>query len=146
MRLLPRSRRGRVAVGVGLATVLLAAGWCREYRPWEAHCRGRPVSWWDRAFTRYSQEPVVFCGRWRPWWDRWLYPLGLSEPRDPLAEMVGGGPGVDFDPDAVPVLAALLGSADPNTRRLAIDILGAGGQAARPAAPDLVRTLGDHDG
>src|SRR2546421_7646860 len=44
MRLLPKSRRGRAAVAVGLAA-LLASG-VYEYRPWEAHYRGRPTSWW----------------------------------------------------------------------------------------------------
>ena len=48
MRLLPQSRRGRVALAAGLAA-LLALGWCEWYRPWEAHYKGRPTSWWARA-------------------------------------------------------------------------------------------------
>ena len=53
MRLLPKSRRGRVAVAVVLATaLLLALGWCDWYRPWEARYRGRPASWWEREIAR----------------------------------------------------------------------------------------------
>jgi hypothetical protein len=50
----------------------------------------------------------------------------------------------DGDPDAVPVLIALLKDADVCVRRLAANALGTSGPAAKPAFPDLL-AMSNHD-
>src|SRR5262245_14005064 len=63
MRLLPRSRRGRAAVAVGLAALLAVYRYVFEYRPWEAHYRGRPMTWWAADILRREEIRDVGGGR-----------------------------------------------------------------------------------
>jgi HEAT repeat protein len=106
-------------------------------RPWEAHFRGRPTAWWDRALVREAESR-----RTRLWRDR-MESLGIPVPlpeRDaPSDSLVRGGP------DALPVLAELLASPNPWSRRVAVEQLTRLGPAARPALPALVRALGDDE-
>src|SRR3954471_24126112 len=116
MRLLPRSRRARVAVATGLAAAVLALGWCREYRPWEAHYRGKPTSWW----AAWVGDP-----EWRkprpPWESLWVE----------LRALLGGPYLVDIPdlemppkgPEAIPVLIELLDWPNDKAREWAADKL-----------------------
>jgi HEAT repeat protein len=142
VKLLPTTRRGRLALAGGVLAALALAAWCYEYRPWEAHYLGRPTSWWDRALTRVCEGPPQ---------PAWPAALGIHlpdpEPRfppppedDPEGYLGRGGP------DAVPVLIGLLASRNPVNRRTAAILLRDLGPGAGTAAvPPLLRALGDPD-
>src|SRR4051794_12911549 len=105
MRLLPRSRRRRVALAGGLAAVLLALAWyVFEYRPWEAHYLGRPTSWWAAwVCDPEGRKP-------RPPWenvrDELLARMGVPPPPGlwAMPDLLRNG----RDPEAIPVLIELL--------------------------------------
>jgi HEAT repeat protein len=146
MKLLPKSRRGRLILAGGLLAALAGLGgywYVSEYRPWEQpRYLGRPASWWDQQLTR--QLPVRGTGPWQPPpmspWQQWLVRLGLLRP--PLPAFVR----LDQpDPGAVPVLTALLASNDAGTRAEAARILGRLGPPARPALRALLPCLEDQD-
>src|SRR5262249_46599472 len=94
------------------------------YRPWEAHYRLRPASWWDRQLTRagIEAEPARPSGRRAlppagglgGWLVTWFPAPGLSQLE---RELEDGGP------QAGPGLAELLGSPDRDTRKLACILL-----------------------
>jgi HEAT repeat protein len=144
MKLLPRSRKGR-AVAAGMLAAVLGLGgfwYVSEYRPWEQpRYHGRPASWWDREVTRQLPEhggpPPV------PGWRVWLALLGLLEaPRNAFEELG------ECEPEAVPVLIALLDSPEAGTRATAAQVLGRGrasGPWALAALPALLRRLEDPD-
>ncbi len=67
MRLLPRSRRVRVAVAVTL-TVMALGAWVAWYRPWEAHYHGRPASRWAERYLTWTLCVEVQEG-WRSSYD-----------------------------------------------------------------------------
>jgi hypothetical protein len=159
VKLLPTSRRGRVALAGGLLAALLGGYWyVFEYRPWEpAHYRLRPTSWWDREvqdwkaldFAHPVPGPAPSWARLRPeppWraWQRWVTGRpGVINPRwddwDTHMPLLTG------DPAAVSVLSGLLRSPYSNSRLLAADGLRQVGPEARAAAPSLVALLRDDD-
>jgi len=99
-----------------------------EYRgltaaDWEAEVRH-----WEVVFESYSNKVG-----WRRVWRR---------------EGELGGERMQLltdDPEAVPVLAKLLGSRDPKARRIAVQGLEKVGEQARPAVPALLAALDDPD-
>src|SRR5262245_37046630 len=103
MKLLPKSRRGRVAVVRGLVGARLALYWyVFEYRPWEAHYLGRPTSWWAREYDEpYCPLPgrVGALGLL----EEWLGRVGIRLPGGPVDTRL-----LEGDPEAVPVLTELL--------------------------------------
>jgi HEAT repeat protein len=138
---LPRSPRIRLVLACGLAALVALAGYwfMAEYRPGEEHYRLRPTSWWDRELTRNRVEAERL---------RTVRADAFLDAREAAEEERGGSSDPftalrDGEGDAVPVLAALLDSADNYTRRWAAARLGALGEPARPALPTLVRMLGD---
>jgi hypothetical protein len=139
VKLLPKSRRGRLALAGGLLAALAAYWYGFEYRPWEDHFRGRPTSWWDRELAREWDGPTRPEGQ--PGWRERLARYGLATPApgSPARALRAG------DPAAAPVLAGLLESQDRRTRGLAVEELTALGEAARPAVPALLRRLRDRD-
>jgi hypothetical protein len=142
VKLLPRSRRGKVALAGGLLAALLAAGTVDWWRPWEVRYKGRPSSWWEaRACELVMQldgggvfEPPTF-GVWNfprsgPW--AWLARAGF-----PVEEWTGGEwplRGLLDDPAAAPVLIELLHSRHTKARRFAAFALGRVGRSAAPEA------------
>src|SRR5262245_19289576 len=131
MKRLPQSRRGRVVGACGVATAVLAAGWCYEYRPWEAHFLGRPTSWWERELAR-PRSPAP--------WRGWLESFGLTPPGPPARRC---DLDLDRSEEGVAVSAELLRSRDPEVRRFAADHLYFVGGKARRALPALLAELGD---
>src|SRR5262249_21345135 len=147
VKLLPRSRRGRLALAGGLAVVVLALARCYEYRPWEAHYQGRPTSWWARDVPRWVDTSDYFsarlpdsCAPPLPW-EKWQLRLGLlrREQYHEKFQLLRG------DPAAVPVLVELLRWPDLVVRERAAVGLGDAGAGARPAVPALLAALGDQD-
>jgi hypothetical protein len=116
-----------LVVGVPvLALAGLAAYPCLDYRPWEAHYKGRPASWW--ADQMRAVPPVT---RARP--DGW---------HEPPAAPPGAGPIPHYallrgDPASVPVLLELLGRADTHAALMAAWGL----RNAEGPSPDLGRLL-----
>src|SRR5207237_359059 len=74
VRLLPKTRRGRLALAGGLLAALVLAGWCYDYRPWEARYQGRPTSWWAGEIPRWVKGDGDGAGGPRngpPCWGGW---------------------------------------------------------------------------
>jgi hypothetical protein len=148
VRLLPKTRRGRLALAGGLLALLLGGYWfVFEYRPREAHYKGRPTSWWARECSRLewggsvsawrylslSYTPVPPDGLDGAVWEQWLRQLGVPLPFRPVDERLLRG-----DPAAVPVLIELLRSPEDQSRTAGAYGLGRVGPAAREAAPELL--------
>src|SRR4051812_12536267 len=119
MRLLPESRWTRAAGAVALAALLgLGAYW---YKPWEAHYRGRPTSWWAADILRWEEESLnlfasVYLSRPPSEIADWL--AWLTGNRE-LARHEDDLPLVKGDPAAVPVLTDLLKCPDAKVRYVA---------------------------
>ncbi len=119
MRLLPKTRGVRVALAV--SATALAASWVWLYRPWEAHYRGRPSSWWSERLAetpfglipaRPTRTPV------EEWVNRALAPLGVRTGGNSSGLELGDG-----GAEAVPVLAELLRDPNPQVREWAASFL-----------------------
>jgi hypothetical protein len=140
VKLMPATRRGRLALAGGLLALLLGAYLAQEAydrhkwdRRGEAHFRGRPTSWWDDQLTRRRDEP-------EPSWRTYLRRLGLPVAESgPLAELRNGGP------DAAPVLAELLASRDHDNGSYASLLLRHLGPSARGVVPALLPLLAHPD-
>ncbi len=160
MRLLPRSRKVRVAVAVSLAVMALGTcvGW---YRPWEAHYRGQPASRWAECYVTWGVQPVgspfvrpkswmVFPGA-NPapvrFWHRWAAALGIrlapAEPENWFEsqrwELFRG------NPETVPVLRELLRNPLPGIRQIAVYGLNQVGTRNPEAAAALASAINDSD-
>jgi hypothetical protein len=109
-----------VAAGVGC--------WVYSYRPWEAHYRGRPTSWWARELvTAYEKERALKDSLIKQgpnavapppqWWNEWLKLVGIQK------ELTGEEleAFLDPDPDAIPVLVELLRHPDGLVRAIAAE-------------------------
>jgi hypothetical protein len=126
VKLLPRSRRAQLALAGGVLAALLALGWCYEYRPWEAHYRGRPASWWEKR-VREQIKTVITANNvwfdvispsslgvgWRDWLKGAGVPVCAILPAPPAAEELSRAPG------AFSVLAQLHRSRHTEVRRYA---------------------------
>jgi hypothetical protein len=117
-----------------LALLALPGYWyVFEYRPWEAHYRGRPTSWWAEEIARASPwDGYVDHPPWLSWVGQ--FGLPLPERHRPWFALAEG------EADAVPVLAELL-ARDPRKHGLAIVYLGHLGAKARPAVPSILPLL-----
>lgn len=152
------SRKRKVAVWVGLPLAVALAvaiavppnrhtllGYLRR----EPTYRGRPARYWAWEAGRWrvgavgsdrAQQTRSFY-RERPPWAAWLGRAAHPDPfgaRFPLPLLQG-------DPEAVPVLAALLAHDDATVRRIAAAGLAQIGLPARAAAPALLPLLRDAD-
>jgi hypothetical protein len=112
----------------GLAAAV-AAGvvwWVLSYRPWEAHYRGRPTSWWARELVAvYEKERALKDSLIEQgpnavapppqWWNEWLKLVGIQ------TELTGDDWELllSSDPDAIPVLLELLRHPDGLVRAIA---------------------------
>jgi hypothetical protein len=68
----PESRRGRVVLALALSLAL--AGFCDWYKPWQAHFRGRPSSYWAEVLADAERNRFDRAGTNQPpppFW-RWL--------------------------------------------------------------------------
>ncbi|OAI46022.1 hypothetical protein AYO44_12125 [Planctomycetaceae bacterium SCGC AG-212-F19] len=120
-------------------------GWLRG----EVFYQGMPVSWWANEIESLYQPmwvPVsVSIIRRTTWsverhpslWDKIRERLGLKNTAVPVMDTTLGGPLVDGDADALPLLLALVRNPSPKVRRLAISGLEAQGQK-RPKVPPVV--------
>jgi HEAT repeats len=110
--------------------------------------QGLTASQWESEIRRWEVGPVILHGgtadafwvRHQPFWNSWLKYVGIKP-----GEVCHDMPLLHGDPDAVPVLAELLASHDPQARRLAAQGLEKVGEKARSTVPDLIRALDDED-
>jgi hypothetical protein len=126
--------------------VALAAAWARRYRPWEAHYKGRPTSWWSEQVRCLPLEGLSIPELPPPplakdWLERameycGIRPFGSDEPR--ADEVLRG------DPAAVPVLIELLRSDDPRARVWAAEALAKTRPPAKAAVPALEAAAREH--
>jgi hypothetical protein len=128
-----------VALAGGLLAALLGGYWyVFEYRPWEAHYRGRPTSWWAEEVERASPWDGTVD---HPPWLSWLGEFGLPLPERhrPWSALADG------EADAVPVLAELVARNPSKHFLFSFVYLARLGAKARPAVPSLLRLLNDSD-
>jgi hypothetical protein len=134
-----------MTLACGLAALLALAGYgyVFEYRPWEAHYRLRPTSWWAGEISCWvdvsdSAFPPSYFAPLTPW-EQWQLRLGVSsdEHSHRRFRLLQG------DPEAVPVLAELLRWPDPVVRLRAAGGLWWFRGDARLATPALMAALGD---
>ena len=102
MKLLPRSRRGRVGVvSVGLLAVMTVAGWCDWYRPWEPHYLGHPARWWAAwVCDPEGREPRPRVEElWEELWEELVSPtfeddnkVVKIEPKEDIKSRLGRSP------------------------------------------------------
>jgi hypothetical protein len=137
-----------VALAGGLLAALLGGYWyVFEFRPWEAHYRLRPTSWWANEVPGWLDASDYHSARLPDYearlsqWEKWQLQLGLfsrKRHRERFQLLLG-------DPAAVPVLVELLRCPDPVARERAADGLGCCGGDARESSHALVAALRDGD-
>jgi hypothetical protein len=147
-----RKRRRRLLVGLallGLLGVLALPGVHWRLIGWakgEPFYRGRPASYWVAELRSFELDFTSFLpGDF--YWVRpvglppeWCWRLGLTARCQMMSatEMP-----LSSDPEAVPLLRALLHNPDPSVRFKAAVALAAQGNAAASAVPDLRDLSGD---
>jgi hypothetical protein len=155
MHLLPVRRRTRVALAVTVTALVAGATWGNWYRPWEAHYEGRPASWWARQYPSWklTSQSFVFSGKpvyfWlpdpgpppKPFWFDWVTAIGIkADLTDPTRLTLLRG-----DPDAVPVLRALLYNPLASVRQVAVYGLKMVGRRSPDAVDALVAVVAASD-
>ncbi len=159
MRLLPKNRWLRVAAAVAVVTATLAlAYWVEDYRPWEAHYKGKPSSWWAGMLavhtrTRFPPPPPPpsrWTDRLRGPFDDVLKLSGYRKREQREAELpylVCDDVSLEVDelfvdPAMVPVLVELLEYPDSEMQLFAADALSLRRRGHRHlVAPALARML-----
>jgi hypothetical protein len=141
-------RRKLLVVLAGLGVVCGALG-VYVYRPWEAHYRGRPTSWWAWEVCRWvvyertdgkrgitNPSPITPSDLLRDW-------LSGAPQRDTV---FFGSPLMQGDPAAVSVLVELSRHLEKTARWFAVTALGKTGRVSEPAARGYRRPGGPRPG
>jgi hypothetical protein len=172
VRVLSRSRRTPLILTIlALVVAVLLASWCLSYRPWEAHYRGHPTSWWAAQYPAGQMEhdpppppdpqlqqlwidpiipadPFSYCPGPRPkaFWYDWAAAVGMKSNRDDDDEMEQRALFLG-DPDSIPVLRELSGHPSPRVRQAAVYGLMKVGKRNPGAAAELAAIVakGDSD-
>jgi hypothetical protein len=109
-RLFATGQRRRLVSGLFVLLALSCFScWCFVFRPWEAHYRGRPSSYWIEPLIKFDQDP---SSAFRQWYATpKTPPVGLFASVRAWLESVFEDPRVNFrphDPAFIPVLDDLL--------------------------------------